>query len=321
MKTKTKKQGGIKEKMSKLLMDTFKFLGKCSQKAFLYAHAQRQDTRKGTGFLHALLTGNVGKNTGARFLSESEQLKILSPANQGLLIDGKRKRLSLEDSYKHLLVVAPTGTGKTSKFIIPNVLSLAQGKHSVIVTDPSGEIFSQTSGYLQSKGFKVLKFDPSDPEHSIYFNPLRYIFTYANGGTIIDPVKVSLLASSLTASTLKGSEDIFWRAGAENLIEFFTCCLRDTPREYHNLYNLYKLLEAMTPDGSLLDSFMAAYVTESRLKDKWLSLIGNNNPTVQSHIATAQTALSPLANEKLAKMLSKNSVRFADLKKKKQFYI
>ena len=170
---------------------------------------------------------------------------------------------------------------------------------------------------MQSKGFKVLKFDPTDPEHSIYFNPLRYLFTYRDNSTEIDQVKVSLLATSLVASCLKGSQDAFWKAGAESLIEFFTCCLRDTPREYHNLYNVYKLAEAMTPEGNLLDNFMVSYVHEQSLKDKWLSLIANSNPTIQSHIATTQTALKPLANERLAKILSKNSIRFSDFKREK----
>ncbi|MDR3055710.1 MAG: type IV secretory system conjugative DNA transfer family protein [Zoogloeaceae bacterium] len=309
--------------MSDLITGTFKFLGKFAQKALLYIYAGRLDIRKGTGFLHMLLTGNAGSNTGARFLSENEQLKILSPSNQGLLVDGKSKRLSLEESFKHLLIVAPTGTGKTSKFVIPNVLALAQNENSIIITDPSGEIFSQTSGYMQSKGFKVLKFDPTDPEHSIYFNPLRYIFTYGTDSTgrtsttKIDPVKVSLLATSLVASSLKSPQDSFWKAGAESLVEFFTYCLKDTPRDYHNLYNVYKLAEAMTPEGNLLDNFMVNYAHEQSLKDKWLSLIGNSNPTTQSHIATTQTALKPLANERLAKILSKNTIRFSDLKKEK----
>jgi len=303
--------------MSRIALDTLKFFGRSAKKVWLYLYAERLDIRKGTGFLHALLTGKVGKNTGARFLSEGEQLGILSQSNKGLLVNGKNKRLSVEDSLKHLLVVAPTGTGKTSKFVIPNVLALAGDDNSIIVTDPSGEIFSQTSGYMQSKGFKVLKFDPTDPEHSIYFNPLRYIFSYTEGRTDIDPVKVSLLASSLACSSLKDPQDTFWKAGTESLIEFFTYCLRDTPKEYHNLYNVYKLVEAMTPEGELLDNFMVSYVNEQRLKDKWLSLIGNANPTNQSQIATTQTALKPLANEHLAKILSKNSINFVDFRKEK----
>lgn len=315
--TKTKNKKCSENIMSKLLFDTLKFMGKAAKTAMTYTHARRTDVRNGTGLLHSLLTGTIGSNKGARFLSETEQLKLFSHKNKGLLIDGEKKRLSLDESFKHLLLVAQTGAGKTSKFIIPNVLQLADTENSIIVTDPSGEIFSHTSGYMQSKGFNVLKFDPTDPEHSIYFNPLRFIFSYESGKTYIDQVKVSLLSSSLVASCLPGDHDAFWKAGAENLIEFFTNCLRDTPREYHTLYNVYKLIEAMTPDGSLLNKFMLAYVNEQRLKDKWVSLIGNFNATFQSQLATAQTALKPLANEHIAKLLSKNSIDFKKLKKEK----
>lgn len=303
--------------MSKLLFDTLKFIGKATKTAMTYSHARRIDVRNGTGLLHTLLTGTIGSNKGSRFLTETEQLKLFSHKNKGLLVDGDKKCLALDESFKHLLLVAQTGAGKTSRFIIPNVLQLADTENSIIVTDPSGEIFSGTSGYMQSKGFKVLKFDPTDPEHSIYFNPLHFIFSYDQGKTYIDQVKVSLLASSLVASCLPGEQDSFWRTGAENLIEFFTNCLRDTPREYHNLYSVYKLIEAMTPDGKLLNKFMLAYVNEQRLKDKWLSLLSNFNPTLQSHLATAQTALKPLGNEHIAKLLSQNSINFKSFKREK----
>ena len=303
--------------MSKQISQALKFFAKAGKTVLTYSNARRTDIRNGTGLLHSLLTGTIGSNKGARFLTESEQLKLFSHKNKGLLIDGDKKRLSLDESFKHILLVAQTGAGKTTKFIIPNVLKLAETENSIIVTDPSGEIFSKTSGYMQSKGFNVLKFDPTDPEHSIYFNPLKFIFSYDSGKTYIDQVKTSLLASSLVSSCLPGESDAFWKAGAENLIEFFTNCLRDTPRECHTLYNVYKLIESMTPDGSLLNEFMIAYVNEQRLKDKWLSLIGNFNSTFQSQLATAQTALKPLGNEHIAKLLSKNSINFKKFKKEK----
>lgn len=303
--------------MIEIFTGTFKFFGQCAKRIFLYSKAQRKDVRKGRGLLYTLLTGKTEQHGGSTFLSEKEQLQILSPSNKGLLVDGKNKRLSADESFKHLLVVAQTGAGKTTKFIIPNVLQLSDNDNSIIVTDPSGEIFSHTSGYMQSRGFKVLKFDPTAPEHSIYFNPLRHIFSYSGGRTEIDQVKVSLLASSLVSSCLSNSDDAFWRAGAESLIEFFTCCLKDTPKEYHTLYNVYKLVEAMTPDGQLLDKFMVAYVNEQRLKDKWLSLIGNSSSTLQSHIATTQTALKQLGNLQTAKMLSKNTINFTSFRKEK----
>jgi len=303
--------------MSKIIFDTLKFFGRCLKTGLTYTHAKRTDVRNGTGLLHTLLTGTIGTNRGARFLTESEQLKIFTGKIPGLLIDGKNKRLPLDESFKHLLLVAQTGAGKTTKFIIPNVLQLADTENSIIVTDPSGEIFSLTSGYMQSKGFSVLKFDPTDPTHSIYFNPLRFIFSYESGRTSIDQVKASLLASSLVASSLPSQEDAFWRTGAESLIEFFTQCLRDAPKEYHTLFNVYKLIESMTPDGGLLEEFMLKYLKDSRLQDKYLSYLNNFNSTLQSHLATAQTALKPLSNDHIARILSKNSISFKKLKKEK----
>lgn len=303
--------------MSKLLFDTLKFFAKAGKGALTYSHVKRQDLRNETGLMHSLLTGEVSSNKGARFLSESEQLKFLKNSNKGLLIDGKNKRLNLEDSFKHLLLVAQTGAGKTTKFIIPNILELANSDNSIIVTDPSGEIFSLTSGYMQKKGYEVLKFDPTDPEHSIYFNPLRFVYSYSNGKAELDQVKASLLASSLVSSTLSGEKDAFWRAGAESILEFFVACLKETPRDCHNLYNVYKLVESMTPDGKLLEDFMLSYVFDRNLIHKWTSFLGNSNSTLRSQLTTVQTALKPLANEHIAKMLAKNSVDFKSLKQKK----
>jgi type IV secretory pathway TraG/TraD family ATPase VirD4 len=302
--------------MSKLLIGIFKFFGKCAKNITRYTYAQRLDLRKGTGLLHSLLTGVIGTNKGARFARETEQLHFLSSHNKGLLIDGKSKRLSLNDSFQHLLVVAPTGAGKTSRFILPNIYTLAKSQNSIIATDPSGELFHATSGYLQSQGFKVLKFDPADPERSLYFNPLRYVFSYAGGKTEIDQTKATLLATSLIASSLPDKRD-FWAAGAENIIEFLIACLQEAPREYHNLYNVYKLAEAITPTGELLIDFMATYGNAPSLKAKWQSLLSSSNETFQSQLVTALTALKHIGNTSIAKMLSKNSIRFSDLRKEK----
>ncbi len=61
---------------------------------------------------------------GAKFMPDRELKKVLNPENKGLLIDGKENRLSLPSSFTHNMIVAPTGAGKTTRYVIPNLLTL-----------------------------------------------------------------------------------------------------------------------------------------------------------------------------------------------------
>ena len=87
----------------------------------------------------------------------------------------KNVRLSAEKSYEHVMVLGPTGSGKSSSFFIPNLLDL-DGIHSAVVTDPKGEMYELTSPYLESLGYNIIKLEPLHPERNEFFyNPLAII--------------------------------------------------------------------------------------------------------------------------------------------------
>jgi type IV secretory pathway TraG/TraD family ATPase VirD4 len=79
--------------------------------------------------------------------------------------------MSWAQSFANLILAAPTGSGKTTRFIIPNVLE-AEG--SVVVTDPSGEVYRATAARLAQRGFAVQVLQPDDIAHSLRFNPLAH---------------------------------------------------------------------------------------------------------------------------------------------------
>lgn len=64
------------------------------------------------------------KENSARFMDRGEEKRLFSAKNRGLLLDGRDRRLSHEDSFRNVAVVAATGGGKSSSFIIPNLLAL-----------------------------------------------------------------------------------------------------------------------------------------------------------------------------------------------------
>lgn len=104
----------------------------------------------------------------ASWMSGKEATRFFAGGNQGLVL-APGKRLSASESFKNLILLAPTGSGKTTRYVIPNLLAL-QG--SAVVTDPSGEIYKATSGYLARRGFAIQVLLPAAPAESLTFNPL-----------------------------------------------------------------------------------------------------------------------------------------------------
>ncbi len=70
----------------------------------------------------------------------------------------------------HALFIAPSGSGKTSGFVILNVLRF---NGSCVVLDIKGEIFQTTGARRAAMGDEVFVFDPENPEKSHSYNPLR----------------------------------------------------------------------------------------------------------------------------------------------------
>jgi type IV secretion system protein VirD4 len=78
----------------------------------------------------------------------------------------KKKRsveLSRDETAQHVLILGPTGTGKSRCFFLPNLRHTR--RQSFICTDPKGELYDLTSGYHHS-----LRFAPRDPDRSLCFN-------------------------------------------------------------------------------------------------------------------------------------------------------
>lgn len=112
---------------------------------------------------------------------------------------------------RHVAVFGASGTMK-SRAIIRNALfqALKQGE-SVVITDPKGEMYSDTSELYRKNGYEVKVFNLVNPEHSDSWNCMSDL----NGDTLLAQV----LTNVIIGNTSSGKSDHFWDNGEANLLK------------------------------------------------------------------------------------------------------
>lgn len=144
----------------------------------------------------------------------------------GVLDDGRYIR---DNAKTHVLLLAPTRSGKGVGHIVPTLLTW-QG--SLVVADPKGENWELTSGYRKRvMKNKVLQFKPMH-EDSCKYNP----FTEIRITTAKEMGDLQLITKILVDPTGKGFEggDTHWIESADILLQGVTLHLLYQKR-YHNV--------------------------------------------------------------------------------------
>ena len=256
------------------------------------------------GFLTG--TGNNG------MMGKFEERKFLNFSNKGLVLDGQNKRLSEKESFNHMGIIARTGGGKTTGYIIPNILKLAQGNTSMIVTDLSGELYQKTSGFMEKKGYKVYVLDPEDLSTSIGYNPLYYALSSIE----IDEIAEILIKSANPGETR--TEDKMWLDGAKTFLTILIKVLVATQdHKYINLANLKYLINNFGDDGAGLDELIYKYANDKTFSE-WKGFVSGNVKTIQSFISTANISLNAIGiNDNLAELTASHTINFKNFREEK----
>ena len=256
--------------------------------------------------------------SGAKLAKKREYKRYLNESNKGLLLDGQSLCLSERESFQNVCLIARVGAGKTSQYIIPNVLDKARRKCSLVVNDPKGEVFEATSQYMSDKGYNVIVIDPENLNRSSRFNPLM---------EVTDNIQLEQIAQILImAGSTSANKDQFWNHGAMRFVSLFLKCLLNAADEndgYFTLANLYYLFQNFGEDGKALDEFMVRYTANpNHLKDdtlwnEWQGVLTGNDEGIRSFILSAITALRALSNPNVARLTATSSFKLGDLRQRK----
>lgn len=256
------------------------------------------------------------KEVGARFATNKEQRKIINTRNKGVLVDGKNKRLSSKDSFQHLTIIAKPGGGKTTGYIIPNILDKASQNCSLLITDPSGEIYKRTSKYLKNKGFDIIRLNPNNLEKSACFNPFQGL----DANNIIE---IEQVCNSIILSKFGNDKDPLWNEGAISILEIFAKCLAYSMPDNLNLPNLNYLIQMFGEDGSALDdwvvenSFNPLDPNDRSIIHSWTGITTSNPRMLSSYVTIAKTALKQINNWQIKQLLFSDDMQLDSFRKRK----
>lgn len=266
-----------------------------------------------------LVRGRLFNQTsGAQFSKRRDHRGWLKAGHTGLLIDGHALAMSEIESFQNLCLIARVGAGKTSRFIIPNVLNRADKPCSMVINDPKGEVFAATSKAMQDAGYKIVVIDPEHPERSSRFNPLL---------EMRDDVELEQIAEILIRCGNPTDKDGFWNKGATRFVSLFLKCLRNVAQAqgpaYLTLANVNYLFQNFGSLGRSLDHFMASATinprnpADKRLWHEWKGLLTGNPEGVQSFVLNGLTAMQALSNPNIAWLTGASDFRLDELRRQK----
>lgn len=259
--------------------------------------------------LQSLVFGrSLYRKEGAEFAKNSEVGEYLSPYNTGLLINGRDLRLSERVSFQNVAVYGVTGKGKSTALARPIILDKGRSDSVLIVNDMSGDLFRDTSGYMKSKGYRVIVLNPNDLENSNRYNPFL---------DIDSPASV-MRFSELFSKVAGESGDAFWSKGAERYVRFFLKCLKTLPDTFNTPHNLYHLIQNFGDDGEDLLEFVESCAKgDIFLRNEWKSLITGADETITSFIINATVALKIFSEPHVCALTARSDIDLKTLRKQK----
>jgi type IV secretion system protein VirD4 len=269
-------------------------------------------------FLRAydFVKSSLGRNKAGNFHGSASwnayKWEILKQSNRGLTINGIDK-ISEPNSFLNSVIIAPSGAGKTTTYIIPNALNL---QSSMIITDPSGEIHKSTKDTLISKFFDIRIINPNNLEKTFFYNPL------ARANTITEINKITtILIENAYKKDGSTSDASFWNNGAKTILNLIIQAVKTNPDpQKRNLQEARRLLlfygqidEARKIDKLASEIEKHLYHDENAMSEL-ASFFATEDKVRHNFITTAKNALEIFTDPNICELTKKDTIKFEDIK-------
>ena len=248
----------------------------------------------------SILLHSQSKKYGGKFTPSN---KILRRRNKGFSL-GAYNSMDIKTSFKHLLVSAPSGIGKSTSVWIPSLVNL-HGNGSIIILDPAKEIYKSVGHLYQDYKSYVINFSDREGNESDGWNPLP--------SNVADLPNFTDRISNLVHGT---SKDKFWQIQSAELLTTLAEPLYKLDKKYRTIANLILLLNNLSANEELCNKFMAKYAEQNTWLE-YLSFQKISDNTRTSIISSAKATLAVFRQEHIQRITSYSTFNIEDLRKEK----
>lgn len=202
-----------------------------------------------------------------------------------------------------------SGSGKSASYSIPNAF---QCLGSYVFTDPKGELYDRTAGYLKEQGYEIKVLNLVRPQYSDGYNPLMHISSEID----VDVIANTIVKGQKTES----GSDPYWDDMAEMLLKSLIYYLIATrPEEEQNLASCAELVRAANNKGgnNLLTELITKlpYDHPSRMYYKSIEIAPEK--TYGSILSSLQSKLGKFDSKEIAELTSTDTIDFEEIGNKK----
>lgn len=203
-----------------------------------------------------------------------------------------------------------SGAGKSASYSKPNAY---QKLGSYVFTDPKGELYDDTAGYLQRNGYEIKALNLVNPNYSDGYNPLAHIKS---------DLDVDVIANTIIKGQSKtGAADPFWDDTAEMLLKALIFYLIATrPPEEQNLASCAEMVRAAAADSNgsnLLKDMMSVLPLNHPARTYYKNVEVASEKTFSSILVSVQAKLGKFDSKDIAEVTSTDTINFEDIGTKK----
>ena len=207
---------------------------------------------------------------GKRYKHDAIGRRIFKRDEEGRKIY-ERERLKINGN-RHMVVIGPSGSGKSYCFSRSAILQSINHEESIVVTDPKGELYADTSEYARDRGYVVKILNLANPTTSDSWDVLGEV--KKNSDQLgVEVMNVCSIIIENTENPMSKTDEAY-KSGEQNLLTSLVLYIMTSPTWPEDQRTLACVMDLLAKDDDALNTLFENLPEGNVAKGPWSIYFG-----------------------------------------------